>query len=307
MGRVGSKTPQQEQWPALKQLRLLGCTEAPPGSRCTVLASSLKLGGFWSASPCYGVITRDRYFHCFKIAKLKSDKVNTKDKKAKDATTSMPEVEPQWSMFVPNTSMTPVAGKDKWFEVEESRTGLFGIRKVRRESFQAESREVVQQWLAAFAEVKVIKPHILPYKLQAGASAVALAREPEMMDTVPEPGAFVNGDESNSPASSPRSAPMIAPAPGQSPRVVSPDPQSTRSTSASSDLQPRQQQQQHQEDEDEPTSLSYPAQSVSSISPSVTCIEDPRSSFSHSLEAGGQKDPASQGHDQQVSAESVFG
>eukprot|EP00747_Dinoflagellata_sp_TGD_P210907 gnl/TRDRNA2_/TRDRNA2_84128_c2_seq1.p1 gnl/TRDRNA2_/TRDRNA2_84128_c2~~gnl/TRDRNA2_/TRDRNA2_84128_c2_seq1.p1 ORF type:complete len:851 (+),score=222.63 gnl/TRDRNA2_/TRDRNA2_84128_c2_seq1:73-2625(+) len=63
------------------------------------------------------------------------------------------EVEPHWSVFVPNCSVAPTSGgsggKLKGFEVEEQRKGFLGMLPPWRETLLADSEENAKHWIDA--------------------------------------------------------------------------------------------------------------------------------------------------------------
>lgn len=65
------------------------------------------------------------------------------------------EAEPQWSMFIPSTTVAAPSGRGKCFEIEEvKRQRFLGLRSTRREALEASSEEEVQRWLSTLRQVQ---------------------------------------------------------------------------------------------------------------------------------------------------------
>jgi len=89
------------------------------------------------------------------------------------------DAEPQWSLYMPGaTVIGALSGRPMCFEVEETRRGFLGFRNARRELLQADTEELMRQWVDLLSHTSGASPsasQIRPNDLQPPTHAVTHA------------------------------------------------------------------------------------------------------------------------------------
>jgi len=116
----------------------MGGAPSPPPSELRRLAGELQLQGRWyGLQRCFVVLTADRWLYCFRREE---------------------DTDPQWSICVSSSSVRPMPGKGKLFQLEEIRRGFLGFGAGRKEIFKAETSDDARKWLGALVQAGAAVP-----------------------------------------------------------------------------------------------------------------------------------------------------
>eukprot|EP00933_Yihiella_yeosuensis_P055239 TRINITY_DN5396_c0_g1_i1.p1 TRINITY_DN5396_c0_g1~~TRINITY_DN5396_c0_g1_i1.p1 ORF type:complete len:566 (+),score=138.65 TRINITY_DN5396_c0_g1_i1:54-1751(+) len=195
--KASAASESSEDWPALRSLKGLGRLGRPPATVLSKQTGALQTPRRWTEPQlCVVVLSKDKWLHCFHLAQPKEKKSSSRSSSsasrqpaaAADGIEGLEalEAEPQWSMYAPSTKVvSPVAGKQMCFEVEEVKKGFLGWSSHRREILQANTDESLLRWLTALVEAGADAGDDVLKGLQA--SRQLLSSEPSASRPPPPP------------------------------------------------------------------------------------------------------------------------